>query len=1089
MPNSNVNLATLISKETLRKSLAGVFFVFVILFFVSVLYVVDENKKNQKQNITLLTQKLDSTLLNFKEQVENLAKNDLIINSIVDYTNRDNYLPIFFNSLKFNNSIVFTDYNGGIITGKNIPVFELNEAKFNWREKVLIDGDAFFEYSDAGVLSAYPVLLGDFSEGAIVSYIPDLKGLLTLSSSDSSLIYTNKNNKVLFSSNNQLVASGEAFIENDFMFWSITKESYLSGYIVAIEPPLSAYGNLFWLAFIILLSLIAIFIGVVSNVKSTAKFASNLMVELQQSLEVEISKSGSNGSNGSFSPNRIEPLEFVAIRNEFNSVLNNLFNKKLSLKKIASVINSLEEILFVLDHQQHILLKNDSFNGFCETVWGSEPEDYMDIFPEQHHLLLGSNKLNFVVQYALREQNSKVTYMSVEWHASPYVDDEGEKQGVIYTGKDITTDKKLKEELLIKNQAIDCAQTSIVISDAQQDDFPIIYTNMAFTELTGYSKEEVLGKNCRFLQGGNSDESNNTVIRSQLNKKAAFSNTLTNYKKDGSEFKNELTISPITNEIGVVTHFLGMQLDVTERERTSNYLKLAKEKAEETSKLKSEFLASMSHEIRTPMNGVIGMLDLLLLTDLNQEQNTNVKVAKDSASSLLNIINDILDFSKIESGKLEIENNEFDILSLFDHVAKAHAQQAHDKNIELIIDTSQFDFTIVVGDAGRIRQILNNLISNAVKFTEHGSVIVVATLNKKTDGLAKLHCQIFDTGIGIAENRLAQVFESFTQADSSTTRLYGGTGLGLAITSKLCNLMGGSVTATSQQKEGSCFSFDLNLGIVDNVEKQVCFATEGTKFLIFDKAIKSAEALRNQLEKWGGTVSIEVDEPHCIEIIDSWDFDIVFIDNSSVNAIEFVEQLTSTIKQKTTFILMTKVNDNVDKTALLNAGFSNYFSKPAIPDILKLSLGNVLTSQPLDIIDVPPSNIVSKPRNKKVAFLLVEDNRVNQLVASKVLLELGGEVTVANNGKEAIEILNQQDVQFKLVFMDCQMPILDGYQATENIRTGAAGESYKTIPIIAMTANAMKGDKEKCLLHGMDDYISKPINIELLREKINLWLL
>ena len=1115
MQNSTVTLETLISKETLKKSLVEVIIVFIILFIVSVIYVVHQNNKLHEQSIIHLTEKLDSTLINFQEQVDNLAKNDLIINSIVDDVNRDNYLPVFFRSLKLNNSvntsIVFTDYTGKVITGKNTTLHQQYSNKFNWQDNVLSRGLPYFEFSEVGLFAASPVLLSNYPEGAIISYVSDVQKLIPLANSNATFIYINNRNKVLYSSNNQLISRGSLYTDNNFIFWFKNKQPYLSGHIVSIEPPMSAYRNILWLVMVIIVSLIFIFLGLMSTVKSAAKHASHSMQKLQNILADPMMK---NGNSMDIEQGNNEPVEFFAIRKEFNTLLNHLFNQTISLQKFTSVINSLDEILFVLDEQNNIILNNSSFDQFCKKTGITLPQDIAKIIPYKKSLIAEYANKNIEIEYPFINQEDPLNTTnsaSVQWNSSDYIDSKRGILGIIFVGKDVTLAKKLEVDLLIKNQAIDSAKTSIIITDAQRSDNPIIYANKSFCELTGFSINEVIGKNCRFLQGENTQQSKVDKINKAISQQTAITTTLTNYKKDGCEFKNELTMSPIVNEKGIVTHFLGIQSDVTEREETANYLTLAKQKAEESTQLKSEFLASMSHEIRTPMNGVIGMLDLLLRSKLDHEQYHNAEIAKDSANSLLTIINDILDFSKIESGKLEIENAPFNLVSLFSHVSKAHAQHAHNKGVELIIDTSGIELALVTGDSGRIRQILNNLLSNAIKFTEHGSVIVTATVTQYSSTLVTLNCQVSDTGIGIAEDRLEQVFSSFTQADSSTTRLYGGTGLGLAITEKLCQLMKGSVNVTSKKQLGSSFNFTIQLGIDNNTEKLIPINLSSNKILILDIEEKSANALKKQLNKWGATVVIETNKQNYNHHIENGLFDMVFIDESYANtnqnangsenkdtnnitanensAIELVKNLPSKYKTEIAFILMTKVNENHDKTLIINAGFRCYFSKPATPDTLNLALEEVLNKKPLKSLDLS-SNTLTKSNKREVStpILLVEDNRTNQLVAKKLLSELGGEITIANNGKEAIDILNNRVTPFKLIFMDCQMPILDGYQATEQIRAGAAGASNKTLPIIAMTANAMKGDREKCLIFGMDDYVSKPINIDTLRKKIDLWL-
>ena len=396
-------------------------------------------------------------------------------------------------------------------------------------------------------------------------------------------------------------------------------------------------------------------------------------------------------------------------------------------------------------------------------------------------------------------------------------------------------------------------------------------------------------------------------------------------------------------------------------------LHLALEKSEESTKLKSEFLARMSHEIRTPMNGIIGSLDLLKKETLNSQQNNFVNIAKDSADALLIIINDILDFSKIEAGKLEIEYINFNLHDLLQSCLDNFLLSAKEKNLELSLHCDYPEHPFVIGDPNRIRQILINIISNAIKFTHHGSVSIEARLIKSDQQKCFFQCDIRDTGIGISEDKLCILFDDFSQVDASTTRKYGGTGLGLAICEQLCHLMEGKISVSSQLKQGTCFSIYLPL-------------EEG-------------------------------------------------------------EKLEENNHEKTTFI--------------------------------------------------------QQDYDEEKNILLVEDDLINQEIALANLEILGFNVDIAENGIEAIDKLKSADPEhrYNIILMDCLMPEMDGYETTKAIRKGEAdnhqlGQSgiVANIPIVAMTANAMKGDREKCIAAGMDDYLSKPINPEDLNEKLTHWL-
>jgi len=624
---------------------------------------------------------------------------------------------------------------------------------------------------------------------------------------------------------------------------------------------------------------------------------------------------------------------------------------------------------------------------------------------------------------------------------------------------------------------------------------------------------------------------------------AVMSNAITEKKNFEDEYRIKLPSGEVKfiKAVGVVNcddkgdavQLIGVNYDISKVKVAEQAHIQAKELAEDTARHKAEFLASMSHEIRTPMNGVLGMLGLLMRSELTDEQRHRAKLANSSAESLLTLINDILDFSKVEAGKLDLEILDFDIRSLLGEFSETMAFRCQDKGLEIILDVSQITFSHVKGDPGRIRQILSNLVGNAIKFTEQGEIVIRAQVQLLENQELLFTCSISDTGIGIPEEKLAEIFDSFSQVDASTTRQYGGTGLGLAISRRLCDLMGGEIDVESEAKKGSCFTFKLTLARSNQGGEVIPDVNiKGVELLIVDDNKTNREVLRQQLELWGANVTEAEHGLVALAILEKAsrpDFKVAFLDMQMpyMNGAELgqhIRQLSHLKELK--LVMMTSMASRGDAKYFADLGFDAYFPKPATTsdlfDTLALTLNNSeliakaeplithhylqgLNRKPSSRNDVEMKNVtetyfpeneqrgngkISSGKNlEKCRLLLVEDNRINQEVARFILAEFGVNADVAADGLEALQSLKVAllDMPYDLILMDCQMPEMDGYQATKAIRAGDAGDYYINIPIIAMTANAMKGDKEKCINAGMNDYLSKPIEQKLLRKKLRYW--
>jgi PAS domain S-box-containing protein len=648
--------------------------------------------------------------------------------------------------------------------------------------------------------------------------------------------------------------------------------------------------------------------------------------------------------------------------------------------------------------------------------------------------------------------------------------------------RDVTERRRAEEALRESNARFRrLVESDIIGLTIIHFDGRILEANDVFLKMTGYTRREVAAGRVRWdrITPDEYRDRDRAAVETVRSTGRCPPREKEYYRKDGGRLP-VLIGETLLDRNGQTS--LCFVLDISQQKQAEADLQSAKEAADAANQAKSAFLANMSHEIRTPMNAIIGMSELLLDTELSPRQRENLRIIADSAESLLGLINNILDFSKVEAGKLDVEKVEFHLRDAIGGVLKSLAVTAHRRGLELVGDVRPEVPERIVGDQSHLRQVLVNLIGNAIKFTPSGEVVVRVGLKEQATGAATLEFSVSDTGIGIPHDKQLKIFEPFEQLDNSMARRYGGTGLGLAISARLVSLLGGRLRVRSLPSEGTTFTFDAAFGVAGSDGSAVPAALRDLRVLIVDDNRSSRQALRDVVGAWGMTPVVAEDAAAAGRAAKSGGIDVALIDAHMPGAsgADLVEKLRSRGEVVGPVILMCNADD---PTAPRENG-----GRPVVPLVKPINHSELfdtivalMDGRPADgrlaTVEVPLAPPKVTPRD----VLLVEDSIYNQKLAVGLLEKYGHRVAVANNGREAIETLAGRG--FDVVLMDVQMPEMDGLEATRLIREREAGTG-RHVPIIAMTAQAMKGDRDRCLAAGMDSYLSKPIRSRQVLEAI-----
>jgi two-component system sensor histidine kinase/response regulator len=781
-----------------------------------------------------------------------------------------------------------------------------------------------------------------------------------------------------------------------------------------------------------------------------------------------------------------------------------------SEKKFRIITASIRDAIIMIDRDGRVSFWNNSacriFGYSAEEVHGEtlyklivpDPSNQKAVDAFEIFKMADTEKaVEEIIEAEARRKNGEIFPIEI---TLSIVDIQGMLHTIAFI-RDVSRKKEEERERHILSSAVEQSNVVTVLTDSQGI---IQYVNPRFTEVTGYSKEEALGQNPHFLNSGIHKVEFYRDLWETITSGNDWRGEFYNKKKNGELYWESSQISPIKDSRGTITHFVAFKEDVTERKRMEIELRAAKKAAEEVSRSKSEFLANMSHELRTPMNAIIGMTELALDTRVTEEQQEYLNIVRQSSNSLLSLLNDILDLSKIEAGKLILDPIPFNLRESLGETARTLGHQAHKKKLELVYYIDSEVPEQLIGDVGRLRQVIINLIGNSIKFTEEGEIVLKIEISETLpDDKIVLHCMISDTGIGIPQEKQETIFEKFSQADTSTTRRYGGSGLGLPISASLINLMEGTIWVESptvfphfcKSGPGSTFhftaSFSINRSVPDTRRAFDFSKLKGLPILIVDDNKTNRRFLQEVFFKYGLEPEEASSGKEALRLLDERTFQLIILDYlmPDMDGGMVLEKLRVKMRSDIPVILISSGTSVEELDRFRRMGISAHFFKPVntrdLLDAIVTAMGFEIEERkggPVRKEDIPCKEQAG------ISILVAEDNPINQRLVKRLLEKRGYTVDIAANGNEAVNMFKYQaenaNKPYRLIFMDIQMPVMDGIEATREIRRNDGN-----IPIIALTAYAMKDDRVKFLSQGMTDYISKPIKKTLLFELVDKYTL